>query len=54
LTTVDLVAFCGLPFTAQPEAPASAKAGAFGWAVNDEINSLLVPNVSDLGAVQSI
>jgi hypothetical protein len=23
------------PFTTQPEAPASKKAGAFGWAVNE-------------------
>jgi hypothetical protein len=33
--TVDLAAFFGLLFTAQPEAPASTKAGASGWAVND-------------------
>ena len=31
---VDFVTPCGLPFTAQPEAPASTKAGACGWAVN--------------------
>jgi hypothetical protein len=54
LQTVELVASCELLFTAQPEAPASTKAGASGWAVNDEINSLLVPKVSDLGAVQAI
>jgi hypothetical protein len=36
LQTIDLVASCGLPFTTQPEAPASIKAGASGWAVNDE------------------
>lgn len=35
-------ASCGLLFTAQPEAPAETKAGASGWAVNHEINSLLV------------
>jgi hypothetical protein len=35
---VDLVESCGLQFTAQPEAPAFALAGASGWAVNDEIN----------------
>jgi hypothetical protein len=33
--TVDLVAFCRLLFTAQPEAPAVVLAGASGWAVND-------------------
>ncbi len=27
-----------LLFTAQPEAPAQPKAGASGWAVNDQIN----------------
>ena len=37
------VASCGFLFTAQPEAPARGKAGASGWAVNDEINSLLAP-----------
>ena len=37
------IASCGLLFTAQPKAPASAKAGAFGWAVNNKINSLLIP-----------
>jgi hypothetical protein len=25
----------GIVFTAQPKAPASTTAGAFGWAVND-------------------
>jgi hypothetical protein len=54
LQTVDLVASCGLPFTAQPEAPASIKAGASGWAVNDETNSLLVSKVSDLRALQPV
>jgi hypothetical protein len=34
---------CGLLFTAQPEAPAFMLAGASGWAVNGEINSLLDP-----------
>jgi hypothetical protein len=29
-------------FTAQPKAPAFVSAGASGWAVNHEINSLLV------------
>ena len=29
-------------FTAQPEAPAFVSAGASGWAVNNEINSLLI------------
>ena len=29
-------------FTTQPAAPAEAKAGASGWAVNNEINSLLL------------
>jgi hypothetical protein len=37
-TAVGLVESCGLQFTAQPEAPASAKAGASGWAVSDKIN----------------
>jgi hypothetical protein len=32
---MDFVASCGLLFTAQPKAPASAMAGASGWAVND-------------------
>jgi len=36
---VDLIVSCGLLFTAQPKAPAYTKAGAFGWAVNDEINN---------------
>jgi hypothetical protein len=40
--SVDVVAFCGLLFTAQPKAPAFALAGAFGWAVNDYFNSLLL------------
>jgi prepilin-type N-terminal cleavage/methylation domain-containing protein len=31
---VDFVTPCGLLFTAQPQAPASTKAGASGWAVN--------------------
>jgi hypothetical protein len=38
---VDLAESCGLQLTAQSEAPASAKAGASGWAVNDEINGPL-------------
>ena len=29
----------GIAFTAQPEAPASARAGASGWAVNNSIDS---------------
>ncbi len=40
LATFDSVASSVLLFTAQPEAPASMLAGAFGWAVNDEINRL--------------
>ncbi len=31
---VDFITSCGLPFTAQPEAPARTKAGASGCAVN--------------------
>jgi hypothetical protein len=31
---VDLIACCGLLFTAQPKAPAFVRAGASGWAVN--------------------
>ena len=34
---VDFVTPCGLLFTAQPQAPASTKAGASGWAVNNQI-----------------
>ncbi len=37
----DLVASCGLLFTGQPEAPAFIVAGAIGWAVNDQNNSLV-------------
>ena len=37
ITRVDFVTSCGLLFTAQPEAPASTKAGAPGWAVNNQI-----------------
>jgi hypothetical protein len=32
---VDVVAYGGLLFTAQPEAPASTNAGASGFVVND-------------------
>ncbi len=39
--TVELTAFFGLLFTAQPEAPAFVLAGASGWAVNDYINDPL-------------
>ena len=28
-------------FTAQPEAPAETKAGAFGWAVNKDLASVI-------------
>jgi hypothetical protein len=42
LILVDGVASCELPFTAQPTAPAFVSAGASGWAVNNEINSLLI------------
>jgi hypothetical protein len=38
---VVLVASCSLSFTAQPEAPAIAEAGASGWAVNDQSNNTL-------------
>ena len=34
---IDFVTSCGLLFTAQPQAPASTKAGASGWAVNNQI-----------------
>jgi hypothetical protein len=40
--TEHLVTSSGLLFTAQPKAPAFALAGAFGWAVNDYFNSLLL------------
>jgi hypothetical protein len=40
--TEHLVTSSGLLFTAQPKAPAFARAGAFGWAVNDYFNSLLL------------
>ena len=43
--SVDLIASCGLLFTAQPKAPAFVLAGASGWAVNDSINSLLVRKI---------
>jgi hypothetical protein len=33
--------------TAQPEAPAFVLASASGWAVNDEINSLLSATVDE-------
>ncbi|MCX7398547.1 MAG: hypothetical protein NT138_12830 [Planctomycetales bacterium] len=37
---VDFVAPCAHLFTAQPEAPAFLLAGASGWAVNGEINTM--------------
>jgi hypothetical protein len=39
-------------FTAQPDAPAFVLAGASGWAVNDEINSLFTPVTPTVSAAQ--
>lgn len=36
----------GIAFTAQPEAPASTKAGASGWAVNEGVPRL--PSVTSV------